>query len=104
MQPVGGEECVQTRQAPTPSAAPPQDNNTTTGPLEPAKRVITQTAFNTIEDQLQIVQQFLKNTGSDKAQVLRSALEQLRDLPKLTPELQCLEKLTSMVRSIQKTV
>jgi len=100
MQPVGGEERVQTRQAPIPSAAPSQDNNTTTGPLEPAKRVITQTALNTIEDQLQIVQQFLENTGSDKAQVLRSALEQLRGLPKLTPELQCLEKLTGMVQSI----
>ena len=87
MQPAGGEERMQTRQAPIPSAAPSQDNNTTTGPLEPAKCVITQTALNTIEDQLQIVQQFLKNTGSDKAQVLRSALEQLRGLPKLTPEL-----------------
>ena len=55
MQPAGGEERVQTRQAPILSAAPSQDNNTTTGPLEPAKRVITQTALNTIEDQLQIV-------------------------------------------------
>ncbi len=104
MQPVGGEARVQTRQAPTPSAAPSQDNNTTTGPLEPAKRVITQTALNTIEDQLQIVQQFFENTGSNEAQILRSTLEQLRGLPKLTPELQCLEKLTGMVQSIQKTV
>ena len=40
------------RQAPTPSAAPLQDNNTTIGPLEPAKRVITQTVLNTIEEQL----------------------------------------------------
>ena len=75
MQHVGGEGRVQTRQAPTPSAAPSQDNNTTTGPLEPAKRVITQTALNTIEDQLQIVQQFLENTGSNEAQILKSALE-----------------------------
>ena len=50
MQHVGGEGRVQTRQAPTPSAAPSQDNNTTIGPLEPAKRVITQTALNTIEE------------------------------------------------------
>ena len=92
------------RQAPTPSAAPSQDNNTTMGPLEPAKRVITQMALNTIKKQLQIVQQFLENTGSNEAQILRSALEQLRGLPKLTPELQCLEKLTGMVQSIQKTV
>ena len=41
MQHVGGEGCVQIHQAPTPSAAPSQDNNTTIGPLEPAKRVIT---------------------------------------------------------------
>ena len=41
MQHVGGEGRVQTRQAPTPSTAPSQDNNTTIGPLEPAKCVIT---------------------------------------------------------------
>ena len=41
MQPIGGEGRVQTHQAPTLSAAPSQDNNTTTGPLKPAKRVIT---------------------------------------------------------------
>ena len=52
MQPAGGEECEQMRQAPIPSAAPSQDNNTTMGLLEPAKCVITQTALNTIEDQL----------------------------------------------------
>ena len=67
MQHVGGEGRVQIHQAPTPSAAPSQDNNTITGLLEPAKRVITQTALNIIEEQLQIVQQFLKNIGSNKA-------------------------------------
>ena len=43
MQPVGGGGGghIKTQQAPTLSAAPSQDNNTTIGPLEPAKRVIT---------------------------------------------------------------
>ena len=50
MQYVGGEGRVQTRQAPTLSAVPLQDNNTTIGPLEPAKRAITQTALNTIKE------------------------------------------------------
>ena len=99
MQPVMGEERAQTRQTPIPRVAPSRtNNNTTTGPSEPAKRVITQMELKIIKDLLQNVQQFLKNTGSDQeAQILRSALGQLRGLPKLTPELQCIEKLIGIV-------
>ena len=49
--------------------------------------------------------QFLEDAGNNcQAQILKSAVEQLRDLPKPTPEIQHLEKLTNMVQSIQKTV
>ena len=112
MQPVVGEKRAQSRQAPSLRVAPSNNNsnnnnnnNTTTGSPEPAKRVITQTELNKVKDSLQDVQQFLEEAGSNhKAQILASVLEQLRGLPKITPEIQQLEKLTGMVQSIQKTV
>ena len=105
MQPVVGENRAQTRQPPTARAAPTQDNNTTTGSTEHVKRVITQEELYTLEDTLQHVQRFLEDTGSSpQAQILESALEDLRRLPKLTPELQCLERITTIAEDIQKTV
>ena len=98
MHPAVGEKRVQSRHSSTPRVAPQQDNNTTMGSPEPTKRVITQKEFNSIEETIKNVQQFLKNLGSGyKAQALGSALQQLRNLPKLTPERQCLEKLTNIV-------
>lgn len=105
MQPVVGEKRVQTRQTPPRVALPQNNNDTTTGSPEPATRVITETVLNKIEGSLKTVLQFLEDAGNNRqAQTLRSAVEQLRGLPKPTPEIQHLEKLTSMVQSIHKTV